>query len=58
MFDERLVPLLKRINNKVNSKEWEHRYWEDSQRALLEEWHLGDFPTYELTTADIINARQ
>lgn len=56
MLNETMTPLLKRINNKVNNDEWTQSYWEDAQRALMQEFQLGDFPTYELTTGDIINA--
>ena len=55
-MNEQVGLLLDRINVKVNSNEWSKETWFAAQAALLEEWELGDFPTYELTTGDVINA--
>ena len=55
-MNEQVGLLLDRINVKVNSNEWSKDTWIVAQAALLEEWELGDFPTYELTTGDVINA--
>jgi len=55
-MNEQVGQLLDRINVKVNTNEWSQDTWARAQIALLEEWELGDFSTYELTTGDIINA--
>lgn len=55
-MNKQVGQLLERINAKVNTNEWSKDTWTRAQAALLEEWELGNFPTYELTTGDIINA--
>ena len=54
-MNEQVGLLLNRINVKVNTNEWSKDAWIRAQAALLEEWELGDFPSYELTTGDILN---